>query len=90
MDKITSFRKNEIISASEIGQYTYCSIAWFLQRCGYKPDSPLLESGKKNHIYFGEKIDTIQNKLSVSKRLITGGILLLITAIFLTIIEVIL
>lgn len=90
MDRSTSFRKNKIISASEIGQYTYCSKSWFLQRCGCKPVSTALVLGKKNHINFGEKIDTIESKLSVSKRLITVGILLLITTIFLTIIEVIL
>jgi hypothetical protein len=43
-------KDTDVISASEIGQYHFCSKAWHLQRCGYEPKSPMLEIGTKKHI----------------------------------------
>jgi hypothetical protein len=80
--------RNEILSASEIGQYTFCSISWYLQRCGYKSSSPLLELGKKSHIDLGKTIDTIQYEIKKSKRFAAIGYLLLILAIIVIILGV--
>jgi hypothetical protein len=63
MGKPRKCHDNDIISASEIGQYAYCSYAWFLRRCGYKAQSPFLEPGKETHVALGEKIDGIQTKM---------------------------
>ena len=49
-------KRNNIINASEISQYSYCSIAWNLQRTGHEPISPLLEIGKKAHVDLGKTI----------------------------------
>ena len=80
--------KNEVLTASEIGQYTFCSISWYLQRCGYKSSSPLLEVGKKSHIKLGKTIDTIQYEIKKSKRFAVIGYLLLVLAISIIILGV--
>jgi hypothetical protein len=73
--------RNDVISASEISQYSYCSIAWYLQRCGYKPYSPLLKVGKKTHVDLGITIHNIKNEMKRSRRFAILGYLFLITAI---------
>jgi len=78
--KQTQLKRNDVIRASEISQYMYCSIAWYLQRCGYKPDSPLLEVGKKTHIDLGVAIDGIQDGMKHSRRFALVGYLFLIIA----------
>lgn len=90
MNQKNSLKKNEIISASEISQYTYCSISWYLQRCGYESNSPLLNIGRKAHINFGKTIENIQIEIDRSKRLaltgyllVTIGIIMIIFGVFL-------
>ena len=81
MGKQTTLKTKDVINASEIGQYAYCSVSWYLQRCGHKPDSPLLEIGKKAHINLGNTIDTIQRDIRHSKLFAIIGYLLLFFAI---------
>ena len=88
--KQASLRTNDVINASEIGQYVYCSISWYLQRCGHKPDSPLLEIGKKVHIDLGKTIDSIQNDVRLSRRYAAIGYLFLIITISIILFRVIL
>jgi hypothetical protein len=88
--KKSKINKSDIISASEIGQYQYCSISWKLQRDGYQPDSPYIEIGKNNHVSHGKIIDYINILLKKSKILILIGFFLLFFAILLIILEVIL
>ena len=47
----THSNKSDIIRASEIGQYQYCSISWKLQKNGYRPNSLYLNKGRKNDFY---------------------------------------
>jgi len=82
--------RNDVIRASEIGQYMYCSIAWYLQRCGYKPDSPLLDAGKQTHVDLGVAIDSISDEMKRSRRYALLGCLFLIVAIIGVFYEVIL
>jgi hypothetical protein len=56
-------KKTDVLSASEIGQYLYCSSAWFLQRCGYEPESRFLEPGKQAHVSLGNTMDDIQRTM---------------------------
>ena len=88
--KQTQLNRNNVLRASEIGQYMYCSIAWYLQRCGYKPDSPLLDVGKKIHVDLGNTIDDIQDEMKRSRRYALLGCLFLIVAIIGIVYEVIL
>ena len=86
----TLIKNTDIISASEIGQYHYCSIAWYLQRCGYEPKSPLLDIGIKKHVELGKVIDYTQTNIRKSKLFAIVGYLLLIATVLIIIFEVIL
>lgn len=83
------FKRTDFINASEIGQYHYCSMAWYLQRCGYKPESPLLDVGTKKHGELGEIIDYSQMNAKKSRAFAIVGYLLLIAAILVVLFEVI-
>jgi len=88
--KQTCFKDTDIISASEIGQYHYCSIAWYLQKCGYKPKSTLLEVGSKKHVELGRIIDHTQVCIKWGRAFAIAGYLMLILGILIFLFEVIL
>jgi len=79
--KQTRFKVSNIISASEIGQYFYCPVAWYLQKCGYEPKSPFLEIGKEKHVKLGKIIDHTQTNTKRSRVFAIAGYLLLIAAV---------
>jgi len=81
--KQTRFKETNIISASEIGQYIYCSVAWYLQKCGYDPKSPFLDMGKEKHIKLGKIIYHTQVNTKKSRVFSIIGCLLLIVAVIL-------
>jgi len=85
----SSSYKMEIISASEISQFLYCSISWHLQRCGYKPKSDLLETGIKRHTSLGKTISYIGYELQKSRRLALAGYLLIAVSLSVIILWVI-
>jgi hypothetical protein len=70
-------KKSKVVSASEIGQYVYCSYAWQLRRMGYEPESPSLESGKQAHVALGEQIDSLERTMRVSRWLAVVGVIVL-------------
>lgn len=90
MEKQVLLRKNDILSASEISQYQYCSYSWFLQRCGYKPESHHLELGKQAHILLGEEIDIFEKRLRYSRWYKILGFILLCASFLLVFFGVIL
>jgi hypothetical protein len=90
MGKTKTVNKTDVLTASEIGQYSYCSCAWMLQRQGYKPESPALDIGKQFHITLGETIDGFERKKNLARWIILCGFFLICIAICLFFIEVIL
>ena len=82
--------RNNVISASEIGQYCYCSIAWHLQKQGFKPDSELLKTGQKKHDELGYLINNFERKMVKSRILALIGYIVLFVSIILLIFEVLL
>jgi hypothetical protein len=90
MGKTKGMNKTDVLSASEIGQYQYCSCAWILQRCGYEPESPALNEGKRFHVTLGETLDGFQRKNRLARWIALSGLLLVFLAVFLFFIEVIL
>lgn len=82
------FKGVEVINASEIGQYHYCSMAWLLQKRGYEPKSPLLDAGIKRHVEIGNVVDHAQKGIKRSRTLAIVGYLLLIIAVLLVVFEV--
>jgi len=90
MGKTKPTNSKDIIRASEIGQYNYCSIAWYLQKCGYEPKSPLLDIGTKKHMELGRIIDNTHLKMKKSKAIAIIGYLLLSIGVLIFLFEVIL
>jgi len=88
--KQTTFKSTDVISASEIGQYHYCSMAWYLHKCGYEPISPSLDNGAKKHVQLGQAIDYTQANIKKSRVLALIGCLLLAIVILFVIFEVVL
>ena len=80
----------DIIRASEIGQYCYCSIAWYLQKCGFKPKSQSLERGIKKHEELGNIIELTKKSDKKSKSIEIVGYLILILGLLIFILGVIL
>ena len=79
MERLTS---KPILKASEVEQFSYCSVAWHLERQGYKPESPALQRGLEEHADLGGKIDSLSKAERTSKRLSYVGYTLLLLAIF--------
>lgn len=86
----TCFKDTDIIRASEIGQYHYCSIAWYLQKCGYEPKSLMLDIGTKKHMELGRIMDHTKTKIKRCRALAIAGYLLLIFGVLIFLFEVIL
>ncbi len=84
------FKDTNVIKASEIGQYCYCSISWYLQKCGYKPKSPMLELGIKKHKDLGKIIESTQKSSKKSKIFTIAGYSFLIIGLLIILFEVIL
>ena len=86
----TKFSENDVISASEIGQYYFCSNAWFLQKCGFKPVSPQLDIGLKKHEALGKIINDTEKEIKKSNIFLLFGIIFLIISLLILFFEVIL
>ena len=82
--------EKDIISASEIGHYYFCSNAWFLQKCGFKPVSPQLDIGLKKHEALGKIIGTTEKEIKESNIFLLFGIIFLIISLLLLFFEVVL
>jgi hypothetical protein len=82
--------ENDIISASEIGQYYFCSNAWYLQKCGFEPESPQIDIGIKKHEELGKIIDNTEKEIKKSNIFTLFGVLFLIISMLLLFFEVIL
>jgi len=75
-------RNSDIISASEIGQFKYCSAAWHLKKMGYEPASPLLEVGTKKHDDLGRILEkTEKNSQKSNIFAVLGFVFLAITVL---------
>lgn len=75
--------KREVVTASEISQYVYCPVAWYLKRCGCTPQSPGLERGIDKHIEAGKRISKVQRQERAFKILRLLEYLMLIIALVL-------
>ena len=88
--KSTRLKNSEIIRASEIGQYYYCPVSWYLQKCGYKPKSHNLEIGTKKHEELGITIDNINVDIKKYRAFEILGYLFLLLGFLIFLFEVIL
>lgn len=72
---------SNVITASEIAQYTYCPISWYMKRCGCQPTTQGMIDGLEKHAHVGEKISLVQNKEKSSRYLRLLGYLALVAAL---------
>jgi hypothetical protein len=47
--EVSQINRRHVVTASEIGEFTYCAKAWYLKRCGEEAQSPHLEEGVTFH-----------------------------------------
>ena len=74
-------KKSLIIRASEIGQYTFCSIAWRLKKMGYQPDSPLIKQGTDAHYNLGLQLEAFNHSSQLSIVLIKISVILILSGL---------
>jgi len=84
------YKDTDIIRASEIGQFFFCSISWYLHKCGYKPNSPNIEYGIKKHEDLGRIIELSKNRSKKSNAFAVAGYAILIIGILFIFFEVVL
>lgn len=72
-----------VISASEIAQYSFCPVAWYLQRCGVSPESPKLEEGAERHREVGRMVEVARRGEEISAALTKIVIVLVLAALIL-------
>jgi len=58
-----------VLKASEVERFAYCSVAWHLERQGYKPESSALEKSLEEHADLGAKIESLSKAERTSKQL---------------------
>jgi hypothetical protein len=90
MGKRSTSNRSNVLSASEIGQYIYCSYAWKLRRMGYTPESPSLEPGTQVHIDFGNRLDAFESRLRSARWYAIIGLVMLVISLLLLFLGVIL
>lgn len=81
-------QKKQRISASEIGQFHFCPISWYLQKQGFAPASSLLKRGKKTHEHLGSilvKTEKTKKRIVLLRLL---GLVFLFMAIVILVFEV--
>jgi hypothetical protein len=73
---------DEIISASEIGQWTYCNRAWYLARAGEtNRNTHAMARGEAQHQQHGRTVARSQTLRWLALALIALAFLLLVAAI---------
>jgi len=81
-------RGGRIIQASEVGLYTYCTRAWWLNRvAGYQPvNRAALEAGEEAHQMHGDAVASYHRLQQIAYMLLALalllGLILLGTALF--------
>ncbi|OPY48711.1 MAG: hypothetical protein A4E49_03402 [Methanosaeta sp. PtaU1.Bin112] len=75
--------ENEAISASEISQYVYCPVSWYLKRKGVPPQSFGLKRGIDMHERAGGRLTLLYRRERAAGWFRLLGYLSLITALLL-------
>jgi CRISPR-associated exonuclease Cas4 len=75
-----------ILKASEIGQFIYCPVAWYLQRQGYKVESPVLDRGLEEHFDMGQRIDIATGEEKKSGMMLLVGLGLIMISVLIIVV----
>jgi len=81
-------RKGTLFTASEIGQYHYCPISWFLQKHGFTPASHLLQKGKTTHQHLETIIKKVDRQKQKTRNILIVTVFFFFLAMLLFFIEV--
>lgn len=60
------YKKRDYIRSSEIGQYNFCSLAWYWSKIGIELESKEANIGVEKHIELGKNIDLYKKTHKVS------------------------
>jgi len=78
-------RKDALFSASEIGQFNYCSISWILKRKGYRSGNSKKKShGMRIHDKIGQRTHQLFWLIRLSYLFLICGLIFLIIAFFIS------
>jgi hypothetical protein len=81
-------KDDRLFSASEVGQFTFCSVSWYLQRLGYRaPSSKKKSHGMKIHDKIGRKTRLFPSLVRLSYFLIGVGVLIIFFLLIMNIFE---
>jgi hypothetical protein len=80
--------RKPVIYASEIGQYHFCPVSWYLKRCGFTSNSPNLSQGRHKHTKYGRIIQKRNFADSWSRLILIGGNLGILISLALLFFEV--
>ena len=72
---------SDVITASEIAQYAYCPISWYLKRSGCQPNTHGMVAGMEKHAKVGVEISSVHRKEMASRHLGWLGFLAFIVAL---------
>lgn len=80
------FKKNNYISASELGDYTYCALSWRLGSEGYSREASreALEKGIRHHEAHGRTVHKAARRTRLGRMIFIIGIAAFIAAIALS------
>jgi hypothetical protein len=81
MGKRVQPKTSDVLSASEIGQFIFCSCAWQLRRLGYEPESVFLEPGKQAHVALGERLESLERTMRIARWCAGIGVMVLLVAL---------
>ncbi|MDD4093548.1 MAG: hypothetical protein PHF94_02910 [Methanothrix sp.] len=71
------------ITASEISQYVYCPVSWYLKRSGVQPYSAGLKRGRDEHERAGGRLTVLKKREAAASVFRWMGSLLALAAILL-------
>ena len=61
------YKKRDFLTSSEIGQYKFCSLAWYWKKVGIELKSKKANIGVEKHIELGKNIDLYKKTNKISR-----------------------
>ena len=77
------YKKREYIRSSEIGRFTFCSLAWYWSKIGIELKSKEANIGTEKHIELGKNIDLYKKTHKTSRIFLVIFVISLILMIWL-------
>ena len=75
---MSQLNRRRVINASEVGEFVYCPMAWYLKRCGEVPRGPRLDEGVAFHEQHETTVSLSAHLQKMGVRVSLIGLILLI------------